>query len=258
MFHSSFMTFIISMFWCPQICIQSIDDFKWRDRLRDDVKHQSEELTTAQGRLRDIQTSLSESQVNEVLNCALTWCWNNTTSSLICSQVISSFLLPCQMLLQFLLFINLFRALFTIKKPLLPCCYLHVSCRSWHFVNLFLHYLVSSFLLSPSTGTCAALFSLLFLFYIVLHFASLFLLYCNLFCISFNLLYCSWTCISFYLTLYINLHFFFSSNLSQGLLLPVQFELSKVSREKDLLVVQNNELQASQVIICSIHYMLSY
>lgn len=163
----------------PQFCIQSIDDFKWRDRLRDDVKHQSEELTTAQGRLRDIQTSLSESQVNEVLNCALTWCWCNTTFPLISSQVTSSFLLPCifpcQMLLQFLLFINLFRALFTIKKPLLPCCYLHVSCRSWHFVNLFLHYLVSSFLLSPSTGTCAALFSLLFLFYIVLQLVFLFL-----------------------------------------------------------------------------------
>ena len=89
----------------------------------------------------------------------------------------SHFLLPCQMLLRFLLFINLFRALFTIKKPLLPCCYLHVSCRPWQFVNLFLHYLVSSFLLSPSTGTCAALFSLLFLFYIVLQLASLSLSY---------------------------------------------------------------------------------
>ena len=180
------------MFWCPQICIQSIDDFKWRDRLRDDVKHQSEELTTAQGRLRDIQTSLSESQVNGVLNCALTWCWCNTTFPLISSQVTSCFLLPCifacQMLLQFLLFINLFRALFTIKKPLLPCCYLHVSCRPWQFVNLFLHYLVSSFLLSPSTGTCAALFSLLFLFYIVLQLASLSLLHCTSTCISFSLL----------------------------------------------------------------------
>ena len=42
-------------------------------------------------------------------------------------------------------------------------------------------------------------------------------------------------------------------DLLQGLLLPVQFELSKVSREKDLLVVQNKELQASQVISSSKH-----
>ena len=124
------------------------------------------------------------------------------SSHLLLTDMLSShFLLPCifpcQMLLQFLLFINLFRALFTIKKPLLPCCYLHVSCRPWQFVNLFLHYLVSSFLLSPSTGTCAALFSLLFLFYIALHCGSLSLLYCTSFCISFNLLYCSSTCISF-------------------------------------------------------------
>lgn len=32
------------------------------DRLRDDVKHQADELTTVQSRLRDCQTALSESQ----------------------------------------------------------------------------------------------------------------------------------------------------------------------------------------------------
>jgi hypothetical protein len=62
-------------------------------RLRDDVKHQAEELTTVQSRLRDCQTALSDAEVlhRTALYCAVLHCTELYCTVYFMYRLLSSF-----------------------------------------------------------------------------------------------------------------------------------------------------------------------